>query len=365
KRINSEKLILKRQQKELKKQNQVYELINTAEGIAKRAGPKNEVLQLVEKALALSGHSETAYISAARVFETRLLWQEGIEILKEGVKRNPPGYDIYFRIYLLESKRERWLTNEVAVRGGHESLKLESETFLEMSKVVDGSGQENEFTLYSSAQRAMKNGDFREALTLLNKAEARNKNMAAIYVQRSQVQLQLNNPREAVRDLQRSLVIKPQLISWFRMGQIYFRNKQYRNAYNALERCVQDQTSLRHQALFMMAQISTEEKNYDDAISLLTRAIKDQAINLTYRERRASLLFYKNYFKDCIRDYSVILAVKPKHVESLYWRGACYFSINLREKGLIDYKKALALDPNNIAARSIPMQFPWLKDALK
>lgn len=283
KRINNEKSELDRQRKSLTKENKVYELINEAEGIAKRAGPKAKVLELVEKALALSGYSETAYITAARVFETRHLWREGIEILEEGIERNPPGYEIYFRIYLIEAMREQWIRNRVAVKGGTEAIDLNSKAFEKMSQVVDKSGQKNEFTLYAAAQRAFKAQDYRRALDLLNQAEVKNKNMAVLYVQRARVHLAMKNEAAALLDLKTSLVIKPRLYSWFTLGRIYYQRKQYDNAYRALKNCIQDQSRLRHQALSMMAEIAIIRRDFDDGLLRLTELIKEKPNELEYR----------------------------------------------------------------------------------
>ena len=364
-RINIEKSELDKQKKSLTKENQVYELINKAEGIAKRAGPKTKVLELVEKALALSGYSETAYITAARVFETRHLWREGIEILGEGIEKNPPGYEIYFRIYLIEEMREQWIRNRVAVKGGTEKIDLNSKAFEKMSQVVEESGQKNEFTLFSAAQRAFKAQDYAKALNLLNMAEEKNKNMAALYIQRARVQLAMKNEAAALIDLKTSLIIKPRLYSWFTLGRIYYQRKQYDNAYRAFKNCIRDQSKLRLQALFMMAEIAIVRRDFDDGLLRLTELIKEQPKNLDYRQRRATLYFYKDHFSNCIRDYSFILASRPNDAESLYWRAACYFSIGQKSRGLNDFKKALSIEPKNVAARTIPMKFPWLKDALR
>jgi tetratricopeptide (TPR) repeat protein len=200
------------------------------------------------------------------------------------------------------------------------------------------------------------------------------------YAWRAMAYEKINDYASAAADLDNSLRLDPNnaAVNGAR-GVYYYKERNYVAARQHMDQAVRlDPYDSR--ALYWRAKISTAEKQDARALADLDAAVRIKPDDAEVRALRADVNYRLKNFDNAISDYGAVLSSKPDHVPAYRWRARAFWeakdaararadidyaimlapgeavlyadrarfrSISDKPGALLDYDKALQLDPNN------------------
>jgi len=173
------------------------------------------------------------------------------------------------------------------------------------------SAQEDEHSIFHSAQKMYESKKYTEALIEIEKCLSVKHDFDSALCLRAQLSYRTGNKNMAVSDL--NLVIK--------------ENGNYFDAF------------------YTRGIIKAEGQDYVGAMRDLNKAIELNAKNAKAFYNRALVRAYLDDYPSAIKDLNKAIEINPSYKEAFYSRGFWKEMSNDFKAAIIDYKKAVALDP--------------------
>lgn len=168
---------------------------------------------------------------------------------------------------------------------------------------------------YENAYKEYSDRNYQTALYYLDEVIKENDHVYEVYVLRSKVNLKLGNTEQAIKDIEKALLIHDGYEANFIYGKILFDNNDYKNALYHFTKSL--------------------EQNYRFIEAYLNRAYT----------------YYKiNEFEKAIADYEKAYELDPNSSVSFVNIGFIYGLIGRNDLAVEYYSKAIALNPNDFNA---------------
>ncbi|MDD4900906.1 MAG: tetratricopeptide repeat protein [Patescibacteria group bacterium] len=200
----------------------------------------------------------------------------------------------------------------------------------------------NNETVKSSIARAIEAG--RQAITLAPSSVLAQETLAMIY--RDSRALTIGSEPWTIKYFSQALALEPtNPILAGELAKAYLNNHDSANAEKYFLKALELKRDY-HEAKFAMAKIYLDSKKDLEALALLNE-LKDEvkAADVYYELGR----YYYNHgeFDRAIENFTLALAVSPKHSNSLYGLAVAYETRGDAKQALEYYRQALALNPEN------------------
>lgn len=169
---------------------------------------------------------------------------------------------------------------------------------------------------------------------------------------RAEARINLGIYAEAMKDVDQVLTIEGNNGKALALkGEILFAQKDYQNALKAFERAALIPNALVH-ATIGKSKVLNQQGNPKDAFKILDDAIEKQPSNAEYYYARGLLNNTREKYSKALLDFDKALALNPNlNAFNIYLnRGVAYMNLDEMENALQDFTKAIELDPSNASA---------------
>lgn len=95
-----------------------------------------------------------------------------------------------------------------------------------------------------------------------------------------------------------------------------------------------------------------KQKKYKEAEALCDLIIKNDYTYLQAYLEKGWLLFEQNKPNEALKVFELATTVKNNFAEAYFWKGRCYQKLKQPDTAILEFKKALALDPGLEEART-------------
>lgn len=201
------------------------------------------------------------------------------------------------------------------------------------------------------AQRALKNGNYKFAISAYDEAIYLNPNNPIAYNGRGLAHYFLRAYRSAIDDYDQALRLDPDYQdAYIGRGLAYYELKQYKTAIDDYNRAIQINPysaivfNNRGLAYFALKDYAYALGDYGEALRL------DPKYSIAYNNRGLTYAKMKNYHQ-AIYDYSQAILFDPNYRNAYYNRGSAHERSGDYQNALCDYQSALAIDPHYPLAR--------------
>ena len=131
---------------------------------------------------------------------------------------------------------------------------------------------------------------------------------------------------------------------WLERGDVFFRNKQYKEAMQASTKAIELSPMLTD-AYFLRGLINTLLKNHQSAINDFSRVIEETPEDSAAYDLRGNSYFGIEDYQSAFADFNKAIELNPKNAGAYYGRGGVYLILDSYQKAIVDFSTAIEIDP--------------------
>lgn len=198
----------------------------------------------------------------------------------------------------------------------------------------------------------LQKGDYNKALKQYDDLITKDSSNFEAWFDRGNLLAKMKDTNEAINSLETSFSLLPINYSGMALANLYVARKDPR----ALEVCnillSRDSTGTQTEPLYMKGVYYSEIKQYDNALKQFEECIKrDWKMTDAYIEKGIILFERKNY-AEALKVFNMAATVSNTDADAYYWMGRCFENTGDKQKAIINYERAFALDDSFIEARA-------------
>lgn len=198
----------------------------------------------------------------------------------------------------------------------------------------------------------LQKGEFGKALKQYDDLIAKDSTNFEAWFDRGNLQAKMKDTNEAINSLETSFSLLPINYSGLALANLYVSRKDPR----ALEVCnillSRDSTETQTEPVYMKGVYYAEVKEYDNALKQFDECIRrDWKMTDAYIEKGIILFERKNY-PEALKVFNMAATVSNTDADAYYWMGRCFENTGDKEKAVLNYQRAYALDDSFMEARA-------------
>jgi len=198
----------------------------------------------------------------------------------------------------------------------------------------------------------LQKGDYNKALKQYDDLISKDSSNFEAWFDRGNLLAKMKDTNEAINSLETSFSLLPINYSGMALANLYVARKDPR----ALEVCnvllSRDSTETQTEPLYMKGVYYSEVKQYDNALKQFEECIKrDWKMTDAYIEKGIILFERKNY-AEALKVFNMAATVSNTDADAYYWMGRCFENTGDKQKAILNYERAFALDDSFVEARA-------------
>jgi serine/threonine protein kinase/tetratricopeptide (TPR) repeat protein len=329
---------------------------NQARDRVRRKLYSNLILESIDEALSYGGRTKNNLLTAAKILEDGAFYGYTENLLEEIVNNYPPAYSALFQLHRLQLKTKKL------------EIFTETKYLRELILRATEREDENEFTLFSLANRYHNRRKLKKAIELYGRVEKYTARLGIMYLNRGSARFDVGDIEGSRDDCLRAIKINPKdTRSIYNLGKAYHSLKQFTKALDCFDLAIKmdpnDSMSLANRAA-----VKTETKKYQEALIDINKAHSIQPDNSLILASRGGIMWLLGQKSAALKDFNQSIKIDPGNPQTLTNRGRVYADMGQHSAALKDYSKALEIDKDCIAGyyRGILfVQLQRMKEAIK
>lgn len=198
----------------------------------------------------------------------------------------------------------------------------------------------------------LQKGEYHKALQQYDDMISKDSTNFEAWFDRGSLLAKMKDTNEAINSLETSFTLLPINYSGLALANLYIAKKDPR----ALEVCnvllSRDSTETQTEPLYMKGVYYSEVKEYDKALIQFEECIKrDWKMTDAYIEK-GIILFERKNFPEALKVFNMAATVSNTDADAYYWMGRCFENTGDKEKAVLNYQRAFALDNSFSEARA-------------
>jgi len=286
--------------------------------------------------------------------------------LTDSIQRFPENAKIYLERGLLLSQNNQ---HELAAIDYEQSFKLqpnESTTLIYISNLLTLNKVRDAVNLLKKSilkfpsnvefRRRLsdiyiESGEYEKALIEYNEMIRLDSTDFETWHNRGTVLLQLKDTVTGIEALEKSYSLQPIQYTGLKLADLYAIMKNPR----ALEICdeiiARDTGGVSTDALFAKAVYFSETKQYDKALNFFDTVIKIDWTLVDAHNEKGIVLFEQRKYDDALKVFKTAASVSNTNADAYFWMGRCYEAKQDTSMAIVNYDRAVSLDPSFREAR--------------
>jgi serine/threonine protein kinase/tetratricopeptide (TPR) repeat protein len=332
---------------------ETLKLISEARVLVLRGADFKTLETRTKKALAIAGANFSLYMTIAQIYDSGQHHRQAKELLEQAVQLYPPAYDALFYLHRLEIRGDV---------GGHFRL---TTPLKRLWRAAQARGDENEFTLFTEACTAERQGLLDKAQKLYSKIEKYSTTFTWAYINRGVLRYRTGQKNKALEDFNRVLELDPGLSKVYNnRGFIRYELEDYQGAVSDFDRALKldPKMALAYGNRAMAkAKLRLSEEAFRDA----RRAIELAPRSSQTHGAMGTVLRILGRKQDALKSYNRALVLNPRFTRALRRRAQTRFELNDKRGALEDYQRFLKIAPQSPETSIIRAKIKECKDALE
>lgn len=298
---------------------------------------------------------------------SRMLKQEPFRGITDSIERSPEDPELRLRRATLLSQNNQFPMAGADYKKaweltGDESVALLYASNLLLSNKVDaaiailqeGATKFPENTEFNRrlGEIHFQKEEYKKALAQYDLMLAKDSGSFEAWFDKGSLLAKLKDTNEAIACMETSFSLLPINYSGIALANLYVARKDPR----ALEVCnillSRDSSGTQTDPVYMKGMYYSEVREYDSALREFDECIRrDWKMTDAYIEK-GIILFERKNIPGALKIFSMATTVSNTDADAYYWMGRCYESSGDKEKAVVNYQRAVALDNSFTEART-------------